>query len=280
MERKLGMAGFEFREQPLETIFQKARDMGFSSMEFGAETIMDAGISTVKEYIDKYGIILTAIGVGFWNKISDDEVPQLQETFLSAIDTAQQLNIPHVFTYFGGNKKHDYKKGIDLFTKRIEPCLKEAINKNVIILVENHFSPEPNEATADAKTCLEFLESINSKNFKLNFDPANFYVAGEEAYPYAYEKLKEHIRTIHLKDVIKFDSEFYGKYDGRILVDVHYGEFICVAMGEGGMNFEGLISALIRDKFNGPMTIELHVPHNEREIALKKGYDFCQKFGW
>ena len=52
MERKLGMAGFEFREQPLETIFQKARDMGFSSMEFGAETIMAAGICNVKEYID------------------------------------------------------------------------------------------------------------------------------------------------------------------------------------------------------------------------------------
>ena len=75
-------------------------------------------------------------------------------------------------------------------------------------MVENHFSPEQNEATADAKTCLEFLESINSNNFKLNFDPANFYVAGEEAYPYAYEKLKEHIRTIHLKDVIKFDFNF------------------------------------------------------------------------
>ena len=53
MERKLGMAGFEFKEQPLETIFQKARDMGFSSVEFGAETIMDAGIPNVKEYIDK-----------------------------------------------------------------------------------------------------------------------------------------------------------------------------------------------------------------------------------
>ena len=51
-------------------------------------------------------------------------------------------------------------------------------------------------------------------------------------------------------------------------------------MGEGGMNFEGLISALIRDKFSGPMTIELHVPHDEREIALKKGYDYCEKFGW
>ncbi len=280
MNRKLGMAGFEYRELPLREIFIKAKELGFSTMEFGAETIMEPGTSVVKALMEEFDIGITAIGVGFWNRISAGEVPALRESFLAAIECASELGIPYVFTYFGGNENHDYRKGIELFQNRIDPCLQTAVKQGVVILIENHFSPEPNEATATARTCLEFLEAMNSDHFKLNFDPANFYIAGEEAYPYAYELLKEHIRTIHLKDVIKYDRPFHGPYNGRILTDVNWGDFICVPMGEGAMNFEGQIGALMHDEFSGPLTIELHVPHEERDEALRKGLAYCAKLGW
>ena len=280
MNRKLGMAGFEYRELPLREIFIKAKELGFSTMEFGAETIMEPGTSAVKALMEEFDIGITAIGIGFWNRIPVDEVPALQESFLAAVECASSLGIPHVFTYFGGNEEHDYRQGIELFRKRIDPCLQEAVKQDVVILIENHFSPEPNEATATARTCLEFLEAMNSDYFKLNFDPANFYIAGEEAYPYAYDLLKEHIRTIHLKDVIKYDRPFHGPYNGRILTDVNWGDFICVPMGEGAMNFEGQIGALIRDEFSGPLTIELHVPHEDRDEALRKGLAYCENLGW
>ena len=51
-------------------------------------------------------------------------------------------------------------------------------------------------------------------------------------------------------------------------------------MGEGAMNFEGQVSALIRDEFTGPLRIELHVPHEERDEALRKGLEYCAKLGW
>lgn len=280
MNRKIGMAGFEFRELPLRDIFIKSKAMGFSTMEFGSEPIVEPDAAEVQGLMDEFDIGITAIGVGFWNKISAEEVPALQDDFMAAIERAKVLGIPHVFTYFGGNEHHDYKKGIDLFQERIAPCLKEASRQGVVILIENHFSPEPNEATATAKTCLEFLEAINSDHFKLNFDPANFYIAGEEAFPYAYELLKDHIRTIHLKDVIKYDRAFHGPYTGRILTDVNWGDFICVPMGEGAMNFEGQVGALIRDEFSGPLTIELHVPHEERDETLRKGLAYCANLGW
>lgn len=46
--------------------------MGFSTMEFGAETIMEAEPSEVKQLMDEFDIGITAIGIGFWNKISDN----------------------------------------------------------------------------------------------------------------------------------------------------------------------------------------------------------------
>lgn len=280
MNRKIGMAGFEYRELPLRQIFEKAKGFGFSTMEFGADPIVAPSASEVKGLMEEFDIGITAIGVGFWNRISENEVPALRDEFITAVNRAAELGIPHVFTYFGGNEERGYKKGIELFQKRIAPCLEEAKKCGVVILIENHFSPEPNEATATAKTCLEFLEAMNSDHFKLNFDPANFYIAGEEAYPYAYDLLKDHIRTIHLKDVIKYDRPFHGPYTGRILTDVNFGDFICVPMGEGALNFEGQMAALIRDDFKGPLTIELHVPHEERDMALQKGFTYCEKLGW
>lgn len=46
------------------------------------------------------------------------------------------------------------------------------------------------------------VEHMNSEYFKTNFDATNYYQAGYEGFPYAYEVLKEYIVHVHIKTVV------------------------------------------------------------------------------
>jgi len=99
-----------------------------------------------------------------------------------------------------------------------------------------------NVATASEAAIL--LSSLPSQNVGLVWDPANALVAGEEPYPFGYEKLKKNrIVHVHAKDCIPQGTKANW-----------------CSLGLGDVNWTGQMRALKRDNYQGAISLETHWP--------------------
>ena len=57
---------------------------------------------------------------------------------------------------------------------------------------------------------LTLLAAVDHPRFGINFDADNFYNAGIEPFPYAYELLREHIFQVHVKDSGRYIPAVHG----------------------------------------------------------------------
>ena len=137
--------------------------------------------------------------------------------------------------------------------------------KDIILLHEN----EKGIFGDDIESCLNLIEAMDSKKFKLIFDPANFVQVGVSPLK-AYEKLKKFVEYVHLKDAnfSSHENVLIGTGDGEILE---------------------LLKELKRDNFKGFLSLEPHLINfsvlqsleqedvNERKAQFKDGEEAFKK---
>jgi 3-dehydroshikimate dehydratase len=87
--------------------------------------------------------------------------------------------------------------------------------------------------------CLDVLTTIRSDSLQAAFDPANFIVSGEVAYPDGYEALKPWIEHVHVKD---------ARPDRTV-----------VAAGEGVARWPELLEQLRSSGYDGTFSLEPHL---------------------
>ena len=87
----------------------------------------------------------------------------------------------------------------------------------------------------------EIVKEVGMKNFGINWDPANAYVENEEsAFPAGYESVKGFTFNVHVKDT-------------------RLGSLVqCCPVGEGLIDWDGQIKALLQDRIVEHVTIETH----------------------
>ena len=131
-----------------------------------------------------------------------------------------------------------------------------------------------------AITLKSFLDSLNSKGVRVNFDPANLVmVTGDDPVAAVYT-LKDYIVHTHAKDgillkksnpedIYSFFAE--GKPEGLVLDDY----FKEVPLGDGGVNFDEYLKALSSIGYKGFLTIEREVGDTP-EKDIKKAVDFLK----
>ena len=84
------------------------------------------------------------------------------------------------------------------------------------------------------------LEKAGAVNLGANWDPANAVGSGEFAFPIGYERIRNFIFNLHVKDA------------------VNQPEFKCLLVGDGSVNWFGQLKAIIHDKVLDNITIETH----------------------
>jgi sugar phosphate isomerase/epimerase len=206
-----------------------------------------------------------------WSHLYSENYETEKAVLLRGIETAGRLGAPRVNTYFGHYIYNNPRRAIETYAKNLAPVIEVAAKKGIVICLENEFDsrgqdPEDSDITRSADLILQLLELIDSPLFKLTFDPANCYVAGEEAYPYFYNVLKKYIDYIHLKDVRKYVAPRDRAW--RIWSD-HDRNYIFTPLGEGVMNYLSFFKALQVDGYQGLFTFE---PHIEKEELLLEAY--------
>ncbi len=137
------------------------------------------------------------------------------------------------------------------------PAIDAAERLGVTITLEN----EAHDATRSPEGMRALVEAMNSPRFRTNFDATNYYQAGYEPFPYAYEVLRDLIAYVHIKDGCFYHPEFghdpnckgggmTGLFSGR---DIYYP-----VAGDGAVNLAGLLQRLSRDGYGGWCTLEPH----------------------
>lgn len=240
------------------------------------------GLERSRALIQEAGVRVVAVST--WSHLYlPEDVAAQQALLLEGIEVAHRLGAQFASTYFGHAPVRDDELAIASYIESLQPCLERAAALGVTICLENEFDvlgddPQASDITRRPERIRELVERINSPHFRLTFDACNFYFAGVEPYPYAYELLKDYVVYVHLKDGTRYDPRFYG--DRVLRFTDHSGEYVCLAVGQGAINHQGLLARLKADGYAGYLTLEPHVEAErmaetyEGTLAYLKTLDF------
>lgn len=200
--------------------------------------------------MNKCGIKVSSIGSPIGKIGINDDFEPHKAKLIRTIEIAKKLGAKYIriFSFFipKGENPADYR---DEVMRRMKEMCKIAEEMDIMLLHEN----EKDIYGDVAERCLDILKTINSKNLRAVFDPANFVQCGQKTYPDAYEMLKPYIEYMHIKDALaNSDVVPAGMGEGcvydilKALSDADYEGFLSLEPHLG--SFEGLDALETDDK--------------------------------
>jgi sugar phosphate isomerase/epimerase len=256
---RIAISGTEYPHRPLRELLDVAAQLDVDQLElwiphnFAFEDL----VSVETQLADRD---LHAAVISTWTQLNlpGDAQPR-QLLIRQSIIAAKALGARSVNTYFGAHPSRNLDESIQAYRETIMPLVEFAEKEGVSITLENEFEPTGRDVTRRAEGLLRIIEAVGSPLFKANFDPCNFYFAGEEPYPYAYNLLKSHIGYIHLKDGMKYNPQIHPHPGEGFLWEDLSGKYICCPMGRGAINYESLIREICHSSYDGVLAFEPHV---------------------
>ncbi len=189
-----------------------------------------------RNLLRKYGMGVSEIGTPLGKVMITSSWKKEWTRYEKAIEMAHFFNCPRIrmfsFYFPKGDPPEKHRATV---MKRLKEMADRAEKENILLLHEN----EANIYGDTGIRCKDLVETIDSPNFKLIFDPANYVFIGTEAFTQWYEMQAEHIAHLHIKDVT-FDIEF-------------------TPPGKGDSEIPELIEALAKKGFDGYATMEPHL---------------------
>lgn len=267
---KIAISGTEYPYKPINEVFNIAKYLNVSNLELWLPHNFEYdNIEQIREDLEKQK--LHAICVSTWTQLNlSGNVGQRQALIIRSIKAAKKLGANIVNTYFGANPDRTPKQAIQSYKDNIAICLEYAEKEKITIVLENEFDITGVDITRKAEYVLELVETVDSIYFRLNFDPCNFYFAGEEPYPYAYNLLKKYIKYVHIKDGMKYHKHLYNYPGDGFLWRDKSADYLCCEVGNGAIPYSSLLKNMIKDGYDGYFTMEPHVhPDHLKDMFIK-----------
>jgi sugar phosphate isomerase/epimerase len=202
-------------------------------------TIDEQQINCILELKDKFGIRITALSPGtFKGTLQDQSLldRELDETLPQTYTLARRFgsNMVIVFGFHRSkdDRPDDEQHVVELFGRVAE----SAQQQGLVIAVEN----EPEFWCDSGANTARILEAVNSPALRANWDPGNSVGTEEVPFPDGYHAIKKWIGNLHIKDTVK-----------GALVE-------CVPVGDGAVDWQGQLKAIMQDRPVEHVTIETH----------------------
>lgn len=149
-------------------------------------------------------------------------------------------------------------EGIKLAADCIYECLPYAAERNITLIIENHYKDdfwEYPEFAQKMDVFCKLVDAIHHPNFGVNYDPSNTYLAGEDPLELLM-RVSNRVVTMHASDryLIEGTIEDLKKEEGGALgyaKRLKHGE-----IGKGLNDYDAIFSELKRVHFNGWISIE------------------------
>lgn len=276
---RLALSGTDLEpDEPLAELIEGAWELAVRHVELWYPRNTDAaGVEATLDQLDRSGLQVACVSTGselYRNQGADADVDLL----LAGIRLAGRCGAPFANTYFGYASRMDDELAIATYRRNLAPCLEEAEQLGVTIVLENEFNafgvdPAGSDVTRRPCSLRRLFEEVDHPRFRLNFDASNFYCAGVEAFPYAFRQLAPFIAYAHVKDCCRFLSDSGEAAPWKIYADSE-DRYLTQPLGEGAVNWRGLFAALRTAGYTGFLTLEPHADGCHRRAAWKQARDF------
>jgi sugar phosphate isomerase/epimerase len=168
------------------------------------------------------------------------------------------------------------QEGVKLAAESIQSCLDYAKERNITLILENHYKDDfweyPEFAQKMDVFCM-LVNSIDHPNFGVNYDPSNTFLAGEDPLE-LLKKVSNRVVTMHASDrYLKYGTiEDLRKEEGGAVgyaKRLSHGE-----IGKGLNDYDAIFSELKRVGFKGWISIEDGVDGMDQ---LERSVSFLRK---
>lgn len=264
---------------PLEKILEIIKEHGVKAIEIWPENIPVAegktlihkrlyanrDIKKAKEILDAAGVKVACVcfGAGFAKELAEDKELFAAE-LKRAVKVAHELGAKVVNHYCYHVAMGDEYSVSELKGYYAE-AIREAEKYQIYLALEN----EAHDITKNPVQMRNIVEAMGSEYFKTNYDATNYYQAGYEGFPYAYEVLKDIIVHVHIKNGCINHPEYGHREEckGGAMTGLFAGEDIYYPVAsDGAVNVDGMIRRLIKDGYQGFCSLE---PHTTPEVCME-----------
>lgn len=262
---------------------KKAKDLGADGIQIYAvsgkmapENLTSADRKELLNYIKDNNLVVSALcgdlgGHGFTKR---EYNAQKIEKSKRIMDLAKDLETKIVTTHIGVIPEDQSHERFKILQEACQELGEYGEGMGAFFAIET--GPEK------ASTLKIFLDSLKSKNVKVNFDPANLVmVTGDDPVQGVYT-LKDYIVHTHAKDGVMLKQthpeiiyNFFAEGGiGNLKLEDYFLE---TALGKGTVDFKAYLQALEHIGYQGFLTIEREVGENPlRDIG--DAVDFLKKF--
>lgn len=199
--------------------------------------LSDEEVYALKDKMKQHGIKVSAIGSPIGKMKPDVTFEEHFEVFKRVVRTAKLLDARYIrmFSFFHDGSGEWTAEQREEVLARLRKMIQYAQEQDVILLHEN----EKDIYGDTADRCLDLMKELSCEHFRAIFDFANFVQCGQDTKD-AYEKLKDYIEYIHVKDAMLADGSV-------------------VPAGYGDGNVEYILNDIITNGFNGFLSLEPHL---------------------
>jgi len=249
--------------QELDEVVAFAKHFGITALELrsveGKSPFQfdDALVDKIKAVITENGMTVPVLSAPLFKcDINDDAAYKEHiESFERLAGYAVKLGAKYIrgFDFF------DIGASLEARAAKFAPIIEICRKYGVTVLIE--YDPTLHASTPEKVA--EIVNFINDPAVKALYDPGNGLWKEPDSIPYpnGYEALQPNIRHIHIKDAVIED-----------------GKTKAVRIGEGLVDYKGLISRLVTDGYDGYISLETHYRKNSEIshelLRLPGGHEF------
>lgn len=224
----------------------------------------DRDLARTKEILDRHGIQVCCVSFGgAFDPALAADAELYAEELTRAVEAADFFGAALVNHYCHLISHSDTVDGTLLDWYYLK-ALKRAEELGITLVLEN----EAHDMVRTPERMKEAVTHFHSSHFKTNYDATNYFQASCEAFPAAYDILKEDIRYVHIKNgcIYRGTPGQVEEWVGGELSGVFAPGRIYYTLAEDGtVNISGILARLKRDGYEGFCTLE---PHTTRQQAL------------
>jgi sugar phosphate isomerase/epimerase len=256
---------------------QRVRDLGLPTAQIGYPAALDNenGVRAIEAAREETGVEITTVFCGFPGE-SYADIPTVQrtvglvpeatraervQTTLKIAEFAQKIGVSRVAAHIGFvPEEHDNPLYAPMVQVTQSICAELKTRGQV-------FALETGQETAAGLK--RFIEDVGADNLRVNFDPANMILYGNDQPIPALDVLMPWIDGVHCKD---------GKWPTQ---DAQLGEE--TPLGEGDVNMREWLKKLLDLGYRGPLTIEREISGEQQKQDILRAVNLLegllQEFG-
>ncbi|MEZ6130509.1 MAG: sugar phosphate isomerase/epimerase family protein [Planctomycetaceae bacterium] len=167
-------------------------------------------------------------------------------------------------------------QGVQLAADSIQECLPYAADRNITLIIENHYKDdfwEYPEFAQKMDVFCQLVDAIDHPNFGVNYDPSNTYLAGEDPLE-LLKRVSHRVVTMHASDryLTEGTIEDLRQEEGGATgyaKRLSHGE-----IGKGLNDYDAIFTELTRVGFDGWISIEDGVDGMDQ---LVRSVDFLKR---